>query len=63
MILTFEEIKKLAKDNGLWREEQTENFIYYEGWYQENRDSFIERHKQTIEKLILEKLDKAPKQD
>ena len=55
MILTFEEIKKLAKDNGLWRESQTENFIYY--------DPAVEILIRAAEKLILEKLDKAPKQD
>jgi hypothetical protein len=54
MILTFEEIKKLAKDNGLWREEQTENFIYY--------DPAVEILIRAAEKLILEKLDTAPKQ-
>ena len=33
----------------------------YEGWYQGNRDSFVKRHKQTIE--FLESLLKAPEKN
>ena len=54
MILTFEEIKKLGKDNVLWIEAQTENSIYY--------DTTVESLIRAAEKLILEKLDTAPKQ-
>lgn len=35
-----------------------EEYKGYEGWYMGNRDSFIKRHKQTIE--FLESLLKAP---
>ena len=54
MILTFEEIKNLAKNHNLWRESQTENFIYY--------DPAVEILIRAAEKLILEKLDTAAKQ-
>lgn len=54
MILTFEEIKKLGKDSGLWIEAQTEDFIYY--------NTTVESLIRAAEKLILEKLDTAAKQ-
>ncbi len=49
MILTQEEIEKLGKDSGLWREHTTDKFIYY--------DPSVEILIRAVEKLILEKLD------
>lgn len=49
MILTQEEIKTLAKENGLWDEVETIGAIYY--------DPSVEILIRAAEKLILEKLD------
>lgn len=49
MILTQEEIEKLGKDSGLWRENRTDKFVYY--------DPSVEILIRAAEKLILEKLD------
>jgi hypothetical protein len=49
MILTQEEIKKLAKDADLWQEVSTDKYTYY--------DPSVEILIRAVEKLILEKLD------
>lgn len=51
MILTQEEIKSLAKENGLWNEVETMGAIYY--------DPSVEILIRAVEKLILKKLDAA----
>lgn len=52
MILSQEEVEKLGKDSGLWRESKQVGSIIY-------IDPAVEILIRDVEKLILEKLDAA----